>query len=836
MVSGVPRETTVSIQGLVTTPNEYGVYPEGSAREIRNWLARSANQWVCARDTEFVFQGGLTNNLIYRIFGTAPGAFVTIQVNPATGYVSPWLMYLNGDPATAFSLTLPLSSTALFNPNGYLTPLIARSRIFLNSQQGVIVCDKVAPATAGERVFRTAGLTQPMLGNIISNGPGTTLPDDVLVTYAVVGRRKSADGYVLISPPTPGVVIGSQSGDWTPTVQVFFDTPIYKAGDVIELYRSAGILDPTGFADTGTSMRMVTSKVLSAADITAGNIVLVDKQLMTAPLYETTGTEIYTSPYQEGSVGANLGPPICKAMSSWGIYTFYGNITDDPTWTYDVPGGVFSTYETAADNDFTRRFGIGERVVTGTRTAGSPVITAVSATHMLGIVPGQQASGAPGFPVGTKVVSVGVSSITMSANTNSPGTGVQTELRDIFEINGRQIAVTGLYNLTIEAMLSTSPRVAAFPSSTIGSQDYDTGTTIVFRPAIPGASSTITIRGTNGQNYSPPIPDIAATVQTITQTEVPNLLRWSKPNQPEAVPTPNEAFVGNGKIIRMLPTTDALIILCTDGAYRLTGEAGVWRTDLVDPTFVPCAPDACCVLNDVVYAYTGRGFCSLSGVTTSLISRGVIDAQFPGRQFEEIRRIHMYADTSTEEIITLIQDPVSLDNSSTIYIYSTLYKQWTIFDPPFDTFTAIGTFYPSASGGVPYVLLGEWGGTGFAPVVSTWRPDSGQILDLPELRLQPFYAGDPALVKQWIDATWILNSGSSAVVRQEVSNGNSSGQDNIRSNTNDSRATLGIDISSAISPVLQLSGFVVTFNLDPIPVLKGVSVRYVPLTTQQKVR
>lgn len=838
MVSGVPRKTTLAIQGLITTPNEYGVYPEGAARDIRNWMARAANQWVCARDTEFVIQSGTASHMIYRVFGTAPGVFATITVDPTTGYVNGWQVNLNGDASTAFSLASPLSSTALFNPLGYLTPLIARSRIYLNSQQGVIVCDTVNPQSAGERSFRTAGITQPILGSI-SGITGDTIPNQVVVTYAVVVRRRSADGYIVISAPTPPTRYVSLIGNRTPTIDVSWDSSV-KAGDDVEVYRSAGILDATGKADSGTSMRLVAVQTLSAADITAGTVTITDTQPMVSPLYETSGAEIYTSPYEEASTGANLTPPICKAMAAWGTYAFYGNITEDPTWTLDVPAGIISTYDPAADTAFVRKYGVGLRTVTGTRTAGSPVITSVSAAHLVGIVPGQQAF--TGFPFGTTVVSVGASSITMSANTNSAGTGVTTEIRDVLEINGSVIGVDGISRIS-DAATRATPRLASYPSESIRSGTgfaYDFGVSIVFRPARSGIGTTITVRGTNGQNYSPAIPDIVATVKTIGQTEIPNLLRWSKQNQPEAVPTPNESFVGKGKIIRMFPTTDALIILCTDGAYRLTGEGGVWRTDIVDSSFVPCAPDAACVLNDVVYAYTGRGFCSLAGNQTTLISRGVIDAQFPGRQFEEIRRIHLYANQTTEEIITIFQNPVTLNSSSQVYVYSTLYKQWSMFDPAFDRYTAIGTFYPSVTGGLPYVLFGEYGSTGFAPVVSTWRPDSGVPIDQPELRLQPFYAGDPTVNKQWIDATWIaaLNPDFNDVsMSQEINDGYSSGSAFFRRlNEIDARATLGIARKYAIGPSIELSAFVGTLGIDPPPVLKGVSIRYVPLTTQQRIR
>jgi hypothetical protein len=851
MVSGVPRQTLLNIQGLITTPNEYGVYPEGAASRISNMLARAAHQWVMARDTTFFIQSGTGGHVIYRIFGVYPGVFVTITVDPATGYVSPWTIYFNNDSTTPFT-TEPASlvtSTGLFNPSGYLTPQVFRSRIYLNSQKGVLVCDTTAPSSAPQRIFRTGGLVQPRFVNVTTVS-GSVLPINAIATYCCVIRRVAADGYTQISPPSPPVRFWAHSGTPTQITWIFqwaFATD-FRVGDVAELYRSAGIVDTVSTTDTGTSMRLVASKILTALETVNQRVDLTDTQPMSAPLYETAGAEIYTSPYQEGSTGANLPPPVCKSMAQWGTYTFYGNITEDPQVVIDVPGGIFDDGSgTTVGYDATmRKNGIGRRTVTGTTVIGSPTITGVSAADMVGIVPGQVTFTivTTGF-VNATILSVTASTITLNANCTVAGSHI-VNFDDMLEINGVAERVdNGLSAGRPGAWLGG--QAAIYGSETFLLQTQDPVVTKDVSYTIQGNRSgiypTLSVRATNGANYSPPLPEISATARSITTTERPNLLRWSKSNQPEAVPTPNEAFIGNGKIIRMLATTDALIILCTDGAYRLSGEAGVWRSDLVDPSFVPCAPDACCVLNDIVYAYTMRGFCSLSGNQTSLLSRGVIDAQFPGRQFEEIRRIHLYANTTTEEIIVLFQDAVTLDASATVYVYSTLYKQWSQYDPSFDLFTAIGTFFPIASGGLPSVLFGEYGGSGFAPVVSNWAPDLGVPLN-GELETQPLYAGDPATQKQWIDATYILDKADFFPQVQQyttssfsdfMGSGNSFAKD---IGFADKRCTIGIRRASAIGPVLRLRADFMPYDpgTSPPMTLKGISIRFVPLTTQQRDR
>lgn len=855
MVSGVPRQTLMNIRGLITTPNEYGVYPEGSAAKAENMLARSANQWIAARDTLLYDTSGVNGYLIYRIFGISPGYFMTIEVSPSD-FETGWICYQNGSVTTPFT-TEPASlvtSFQLFNKFGYLTPTIFRNRVYLNSRKGVLVCDTNAPSSAPLRILRTAGLVQPRVSFFsftFGSAGDAVLATNAIVTYSVVVRRVAADGYTLISPPSPPTRFWSYSVQMKASLDVRWAFPTdYRVGDMLELYRSAGIVTTDSTTDSGTSMRLVATLVLDAAAIAFQAVTITDKQAMTAPLYETAGAEIYTSPYQEGSTGANLPPPVCKAMAQWGTYTFYGNITEDPQVIVDIPAGTLddggSPPTVVGYTTTIRKNGIGRRTVTGSTTIGNPTITGVSAADMVGIVPGQQvwsSSAITGFVTGTAIISVTASTITMAANATIGGSHI-VNFDDVLEINGHtERVLNGLTAGMPGQWLSGQAAIYASATCLIETQQpvICQGVTYVVQGNRSGIYTSLTARATNGANYSPPLPEISATVKTITTVERPNLLRWSKSNQPEAVPTPNEAFIGNGSIINMFPLTDALIILCTDGAYRLTGDGGVWRSDIVDPTFVPCTPDACCVLNDVVYAYTARGFCSLQGITTSLLSRGVIDAQFPGRPFEEKRTVHMCANTTTEEIITVLQDTVSLFNAATVYVYSTLYKQWSTYAPTFRLYTALGLYNDGTPGSLPFVIFGEFNAPD-PPAMSLWREAAGLLGDTlyMDLQMQPVYAGDTAINKHWIDATWIMDGTDFAPqLVQSVNNGQSSGfgQGNPTPGQTgqETRCSMGIARKAAISPFLQLG--VNIGSHDPsgnIPVtLKGVSIRFKPLATQQ---
>lgn len=817
-----PRLTTLAIKGLVTTPNEYGVYPEGSCSQIENLLARSLNQWSAARDTQLVYSYPISTRVYYKLIGVGPGAFVGFVANTAG---AAWRVFLNGDFAQEFVLNGPLTNS-LFD-HRYLTPFVARNRLYANGKQGVAVFD--APTVSASRV-RAAGLPQPTYSGYQTwTGP---LPNAVTFTYAALVRRRTADGYVITSPPSVPVRY-SYGGSPRFTFR-WGDIEDYQEGDVFELYRSAGISGGADVTDTGTSMRLVTSHEVNATDRASFFVDIFDRQPAESPLYETEGLEIYTSPYQDGSTGANLQPPSCKAAAQWGAYTFFGNVTDDPIWTLDVPAGLIDDpWDAAALDPWVRANAVGVRAVTGTRSSGSPTITGVSAADIVGIKPGQ-IFGGPGFTGGgITVVSVGASTVTVSANASSSGTSAyQTD--DWIELNGQRFVFSGYLELINSAGGAFAYGLAFYPSETvpIARIHHTWGTTISIRPKRSGVIQTLTVRGTNAANYSPVIPEYNQTAKTISQTEKPNVLRWSRMNQPEAVPSPNEAFVGSGSIIKLIPATDCLWILCTDGAYRLSGSAGVWRIDLIDRSFVPVGPDACCELNDIVYAITPRGLASLSGTQVTLISRGVIDAEIYPQTFSADNRLHLWANPSTEELV-IVREASSFGQPAIIYVYSTLYQQWSTYHPTADQITAGGMLVPSNADLAPYLLFASY--VSNQAHIRSWRGDAGSLLS-PSLTFQPFYAGDPLVLKRWIDTTWLIAANVNVGVTQRVHNNTYSGFSYFTSTpAGDGRASIGIPRSAAIAPSIILRGEFGHLSSTPM-VLKGLSIRHLQLTTQQRSR
>ncbi len=113
-----------------------------------------------------------------------------------------------------------------------------------------------------------------------------------------------------------------------------------------------------------------------------------------------------------------------------------------------------------------------------------------------------------------------------------------------------------------------------------------------------------------------------------TDEESPNRVYFSKFQQPEAVPIVNFRDVGSKDqpILRIIPLRDSLIILKTDGIWRLTGEEGVIPTVApTDYSAILQAPDSASVLNNNIYALTSQGITQISDTGVSIVSRSIED-------------------------------------------------------------------------------------------------------------------------------------------------------------------------------------------------------------------
>lgn len=841
------RQTVVKPLGLMTTPNQYGVFPAGAMETASGVVMRAPGMLLAAPGvTDTVTVGSANTDSVQKLMPLDGGH--VYSWTRASGDV--WTVLENGNAVTLPSL---ISTTGLWgngSGNGRIWPVRARERMLVNSNEGVFVGDFMAPTNSTQRALRMAGLPQPqfLVVAVIGNTGGTqAIPVNVMVAYAAVITRSFSDGYVVKSVPSPiakllnSTVLSqniSVGVGWAPSSGV-------AAGDVVEIYRTDGLPSATVTSDPGTTLKLIQSATLTSTDISNGFVGFVDATIMSAPFYTTSGRALYTNPGQEGSTGSNRQPDINGAQAVFKGFTFYGNITERPQWVFGVPGGIGNTIASAQNTVSFRTFGIGNRTGAGTITNGSNTITGISATDIIGLKIGQfWDAGTPPFPLSAKITAVGATTVTMSVNASGAastfGFSDSIELSNsvgTFFVNYGQRGVGQMFESFASAVNNGANAVANYELTT--NQSYlddtnslgDTAPTLVVtvEPSRPNFSSTFTVRATNGANYSPPIPEITATAQTFSATNTPNLLKWSKDSEPEHVPAVNETRVGSAAIISLVATKDALWIFCTDGIYRLSGDAGVWRVDVVAPGCVLCAPQCAVNLREVVYAYTNQGFVMVTDSGTTPISDSKVKSLAPGPPFAEIPNIIVEKNDKDQEVILVLG--FSGFFATTMLVYSAQFDVFTQVTggTNMDGLSALAYQDHPASGNA-VLLIGNSVFSVSLPVYSSWGTSSAQFLAA-TAHFRPFFDKDPMVVKQWIDATFLFDAADLGKVLTSRFSTVTAGVITLVRTVGDAVGTVGVPrarcIDTSCRPGFTLPAAATQFKF------RGVSLRYTPFTYQQ---
>lgn len=793
------RSTMVAPRGLITRPSDYSAqFPDGALARAENCLGRNLDELISAPGFYTSSVLGSTNDILYKLVPLDSGHVYEI-------YASGSLFHIT---ETGNAVTLPsviTTTNALFDFTGFIDPLRMRDRILFNSVKGFLVGDSMQPASPSDRALRSAGLAQPQIAAVFdSSGTSGTIPAGMMVGYAPLMRRTFSDGYELasVAGPTMKYYNPTASGVYqSPIVRVMWSTKGgFVAGDVVELYRTDGLVATSASLDPGTYLKMIRSHTLTSADISAGYVDLQDTQPLLAPYYTTSGEELYSNPGQEGDTGSNRQPPIAKCTCYFKNYAFYGNTTDRPAWTFQLPAGFGSTFlDSSLDTVFWRTNGVGERHGAGTITAGSPTITGVSATQMLGVQAGQAWNGLGAyFPSGTRVVSVTSSTITMASN--AVGNGSAWVLDDVLELNGSPILMSDLASFG-SAMTSSGVLWEITSDQSFGSGTAQ-GVTITIEPALPSVASSFTVRGTNGGGYGPAIPDIAATAKTFSQTTIPGHLQWSKEAQPEHVPAANEDLVTTGTLYAMDAVKDYVILWCSDGPYKLQGDGGEWAIESMDHSTILCAPQASCAMKEAIYGYTNAGVVRFDDDGRSEITKLTIGDLLPGPAYSASLDVIMQPGEQEDEIyLTKGQT----DNK--VYIFNARSNIWTTLTGVTQVTSITAMAWQRQPGGstTARLLIGV-SPPAFQPSYAGWGNTAVNHLPM-LLEAQPIYAQDPLSLKHWISQTFIFDAGSAGTRLNPGFNGVSAGFVTLGKQGVSAYGTIGVPqnfaVAHAIAPIFQ---------------------------------
>ena len=226
------------------------------------------------------------------------------------------------------------------------------------------------------------------------------------------------------------------------------------------------------------------------------------------------------------------------------------------------------------------------------------------------------------------------------------------------------------------------------------SGDFDPPGFIVLEARTPNtASFSLKVNaGTPASAWSPELPTSGTDVSS-DPDEGPNRVYRSKFSEPEHVPDLNyEQIGGRSNVIeRVIALRDSLILLCTEGVWRVSGEDSTsFVYKQLDPSVRISGSDSAVSLNNAVYCNSNQGVVKITEAGTAIISRPI----------ETDISIALYTSSfavANESKRQYIVDCLwKGDNGLLVYNYIT--KAWTFWNK---TLTA---GYVSSAG------IGYWGG------------------------------------------------------------------------------------------------------------------------------
>lgn len=635
--------------GIITEPNKLGQIPAGGLSSAINVAIRRPG---CIESmagfstfTAFTSDAGTTAAFVI----TPPGSAMLVIFNRTAGWFYQWYNQTTGGllgTSTALSLTLgggayPQSIPLNVQPG--FSYVIHGKQLFVNLYSTVIVWDTYEPTTLAERTPRPAGLFPPQMSapQTIFGTIGTAIPSERYANYTAIYKRQVGDT-LLVSAPGPAVSgYNSPSGTASNVEVIVRFNEFVKAGDILELYKTPS--KPTGPAvatahqtgeEAGPEYRKATSVVLTAANITAGFVTIVDKTPD-----ENLGEALYTN-QAIGSVGAAAyPPPALRFMTSHKGYVFGFGTTSPPSISLRPTGAWNGIFQAAAD----AQAGFGGKVLTGCTwsAGGPPTVVTVSPTSQLGFIKiGTGASaGGGGSSFNSNVTAVGASTFTIAGAAAVSGAAATVNISDLLEIDGGIqfnekwyfTPATVSFN---DSLMLIAPALKLPPNKNAEFTSQPTDGFTVRKKLLSDARTTFTVKSSGAQNWDPDVaPWTAVTGTPATIEAKPRAMVWSDQNQPESWPFVNADTFARGQPCAFASTRDCIVAFYTDAIWRISGTGGTakdgydWRADPIVTGVTVQGSQAVCVLHDVVYAMTSEGLIAIDGSSVRNISKGRIHDQ-----------------------------------------------------------------------------------------------------------------------------------------------------------------------------------------------------------------
>lgn len=469
----------------------------------------------------------------------------------------------------------------------------------------------------------------------------------------------------------------------------------------VQIYRTSQTTDAD--ATPTADFKLVTERSLTSTEIANGFGSFddgIDDILL--------GSELYTNPNsREGELQANSRPPLCDDMALYKEHIFYAATTSRHLINLDVIDsttmidGDYIDVETVG-TDFRRyvgRTGTGNQTAKSESVAGTTTIVVTYSGH--------------GYAIGDTVFVSDITGTlteglyTLTAVTASTFTFVAATGETASELwfQGDTTSLSGtdypMFTLDISS-LSLAVRIRNTAQGIVKAINRDSlstvyaqytsgisgtpGTMRIFAKDFGGAIRIRAITTAAGSGFSPALGTAFANTVSTNDSQQ-NAVYIAKTSEPEAVPLVNFLLIGarNAPILRIATLRDSLIVVKTDGVFRLTGDSvGSFISTALDTTVICVAASSVATINNQVIMLSNQGFCLITESSVQIISRDIEDIIQPIVGLDDIETATSAVSFETERIYLVSTLQPSGSGSPTItYAYNILNSSWTSWDEVF---------------------------------------------------------------------------------------------------------------------------------------------------------
>jgi hypothetical protein len=535
--------------------------------------------------------------------------------------------------------------------------------------------------------------------------------------------------YVVVSGASDSDANGTFAVATVPTVSTFtysVSSADPTSGTLNYAMASSVLLEFTVPSDVSTSLpwfyRVYRSSVQTIATGLYSDFKLINESILTSAQISSKivffsddvddilrGTELYTNENSgEGELQANTRPPLCDDVTYFKNYAMYANCNTRQILQESVvdPTSMSATdYVEVKIDSTTRRYvaatGVANQTVPAaiTNSAGNIQINYVahglangSTVYVSNITGGTLTAGTY-YVVSTAAdsfrisLTAGGAAIAYNSEASCYFEGVTNGTYPIFFLSASSSAATRLAQ-TAQGLVKSINR----DSSSLVYADYASLSNQVpgkFRLSAKAFTGIIYMRAnsvTAGTAFSPALPDSFITGdQVYSKNDAqPNAVYISKLGEPEAVPLINFLPAGskNYEILRIKALRDSVIIVKTDGVYRLVGDSlSNFTISLLDGTISCVANSSLDVLNNQVVFLSNQGVCMVSESSVQIISREKLeDLIQPILGKTDLGTYTAGMGYETERMYLITTTTPNNDEPDVTYSYNILTNEWTSWD------------------------------------------------------------------------------------------------------------------------------------------------------------